>query len=123
VPASSTSGAGYPDRIYRVIGHPVTWMGALIAWADRTWNSQEDSPVEQRTHGIVLMIALVLGSLIAGLLIQRFLPFLPAVAARPDPAGDPGQQPGRAAQPLRARRGGRRCAGRSGSSAGARAWR
>ncbi|MDP3553787.1 MAG: cobalamin biosynthesis protein, partial [Methylocystis sp.] len=25
------AGAGYPDAIFRRIGHPVTWMGALIA--------------------------------------------------------------------------------------------
>ena len=76
------AGGGYPDRVYRRIGHPVTWMGALIAWADRTWNSQEDSAVWQRTHGIVLMIVLVLASLIAGLLIQQFFhSFLPSLLA------------------------------------------
>src|SRR5881394_3266078 len=76
------AGAGYPGRVYRLIGHPVTWMGALIAWADRTWNSEADSPVWQRTHGIVLMVVLVLGGLIAGLLISQFFhSFLPSLLA------------------------------------------
>ena len=25
---------GYPAPLYRVIGHPVTWMGAWLAWLD-----------------------------------------------------------------------------------------
>jgi adenosylcobinamide-phosphate synthase len=76
------AGAGYPDRVYRVIGHPVTWMGAVIAWADRTWNSEEESPVWQRTHGVVLMIVLVIVSMVIGLAIsQLFHSFLPSLLA------------------------------------------
>ena len=30
---------GYPDRLFRAIGHPVTWIARVITWADRTWNS------------------------------------------------------------------------------------
>jgi adenosylcobinamide-phosphate synthase len=29
---------GYPDRLYRAIGHPVTWLGRLIACLDRRLN-------------------------------------------------------------------------------------
>lgn len=29
---------GWPDRLYRRIGHPVTWLGRLIAALDRRWN-------------------------------------------------------------------------------------
>ncbi|WP_018045252.1 adenosylcobinamide-phosphate synthase CbiB [Methylobacterium sp. 88A] len=31
--------AGYPDRLYRALGHPVTWIGRLIGWLDRTLNT------------------------------------------------------------------------------------
>jgi len=62
---------GYPDILYRVIGHPVTWMGRLIAWADKTWNSEDDSPIEQRTHGIVFMLLLVVLGLLVGFIISR----------------------------------------------------
>ncbi|MDP4005789.1 adenosylcobinamide-phosphate synthase CbiB [Methylobacterium sp. NEAU K] len=30
--------AGYPDALYRALGHPVTWIGRLIAWLDRGLN-------------------------------------------------------------------------------------
>jgi adenosylcobinamide-phosphate synthase len=62
---------GYPDALYRTLGHPVTWMGRLIAWADRAWNSDEDSPVEQRTQGIIFMLLLVAVSLLVGFIIAR----------------------------------------------------
>lgn len=29
---------GWPDALYRRIGHPVTWLGRLISWLDRRWN-------------------------------------------------------------------------------------
>ncbi|MBN2905092.1 MAG: cobalamin biosynthesis protein CobD [Rhodobacteraceae bacterium] len=29
---------GWPDRLYARIGHPVTWLGALIAGLERRWN-------------------------------------------------------------------------------------
>jgi adenosylcobinamide-phosphate synthase len=62
---------GYPDALYRALGHPVTWIGRLIAWADRAWNSEEDSSVEQRTQGIVFMFLLVVVSLLTGFIIAR----------------------------------------------------
>lgn len=76
------AGIGYPDAVYRAIGHPVTWMGRLIAWADKRWNSEQDSPVQQRTQGIVLVVALLAISLFAGLLISSlFHSFLPPFLA------------------------------------------
>ena len=74
---------GYPDAVYRTLGHPVTWIGRLIAWADRAWNSEDDSPVEQRTQGIVFTLLLVVVSLLVGFIISRlcdvFLPHLLAL--------------------------------------------
>ncbi len=34
---------GYPDWVFRKAGHPVTWIGALIGFADRRLN-KESSP-------------------------------------------------------------------------------
>jgi adenosylcobinamide-phosphate synthase len=57
-------------------------MGRLIAWADKRWNSEQDSPVQQRTQGIVLVVALLAISLFAGLLISSlFHAFLPSFLA------------------------------------------
>jgi adenosylcobinamide-phosphate synthase len=76
------AGVGYPDTLYRAIGHPVTWIGRLIAWADNRWNSEEDTDVQQRVHGIVLTATLVIGGLLIGLLISRlFYVLLPPVVA------------------------------------------
>jgi adenosylcobinamide-phosphate synthase len=76
------AGVGYPDTLYRAIGHPVTWIGRLIACADNRWNSEEDTDVQQRVHGIVLTATLVIGGLLIGLLISRlFYVLLPPVVA------------------------------------------
>src|SRR4051812_37574512 len=73
---------GYPDPLYRAIGHPVTWIGRLITRADRRWNSEQHSPAQRRTRGIVLMAALVLLCLLVGLLLSRLLyAVLPALLA------------------------------------------
>ena len=69
--AAFEAAVGYPDVAFRLIGHPVTWIGRLIAWADRTWNSEEDSPVDQRTRGIVFVVVLIVASLLAGLIVSR----------------------------------------------------
>ncbi|UHC15490.1 adenosylcobinamide-phosphate synthase CbiB [Methylobacterium currus] len=47
---------GYPDRLYRVAGHPVTWIGALIAVLDRGLNREADSPARRRTAGILALL-------------------------------------------------------------------
>jgi adenosylcobinamide-phosphate synthase len=76
------AGVGYPDTLYRAIGHPVTWIGRLIAWADNRWNSDDDTDVQQRVHGIVLAATLVIGGLLIGFLISRlFYAFLPPLVA------------------------------------------
>jgi len=76
------AGVGYPDTLYRAIGHPVTWIGRLIAWADNRWNSDEVTDVQQRVRGIMLTATLVIGGLLIGLLISRlFYAFLPPLVA------------------------------------------
>ncbi|WP_187277975.1 CobD/CbiB family cobalamin biosynthesis protein, partial [Methylobacterium sp. WL18] len=30
--------SGYPDALYKAIGHPVTWIGRLISWLERGLN-------------------------------------------------------------------------------------
>jgi adenosylcobinamide-phosphate synthase len=62
---------GYPDALYRAIGHPVTWIGRLIAWADERWNSEGDSGPQHKLLGAMLMLALVIGSLVIGFVITR----------------------------------------------------
>jgi adenosylcobinamide-phosphate synthase len=69
---------GYPDWIFRAVGHPVTWIGRLIDALERALNRPQDSPPTQRAKGIVALLILIavvgiIASLIA-LLLGR-LPF------------------------------------------------
>lgn len=51
---------GWPDRLFRRIGHPVTWAGRLIAALDRRLNREGDSPARRRVLG-VLAAGVVIG--------------------------------------------------------------
>lgn len=51
---------GYPDRIFRLIGHPVTWIGRLIAALDARLNKPSFSPRLRRLAGIATLATLIL---------------------------------------------------------------
>jgi adenosylcobinamide-phosphate synthase len=55
---------GWPAAIHARIGHPVTWMGALIGALDRTLNREDTSEATRRAAGIVAAISVI--SLAAG---------------------------------------------------------
>src|SRR5215204_2343109 len=57
--------AGYPRALFAAIGHPVTWIGALIAALDRRFND-ETLGVEQRQRagvGSLLLLLIVTGTI------------------------------------------------------------
>ena len=43
---------GWPAALFARIGHPVTWLGALIHALDTRWNRDGDSPALRRAAGI-----------------------------------------------------------------------
>ena len=51
--------AGYPDALYRAVGHPVTWIGRLITALERGLN--RGSPRRRRIAGC-LALALLLAA-------------------------------------------------------------
>lgn len=51
---------GYPDRLYRAIGHPVTWFGKLISCLDRTLNRTTDTDRQRRVWGVLALLVIVL---------------------------------------------------------------
>lgn len=56
---------GWPDPVFRRIGHPVTWIGALVAGLDTAWNRETDTPARRRVMGglaMALVIATAAGS-------------------------------------------------------------
>jgi adenosylcobinamide-phosphate synthase len=68
---------GYPDRLLRMIGHPVTWMGALIGALDGCLNRDSATPMGRRMAGaITVLILIAMGGTIA-FLFERGLLWLP----------------------------------------------
>lgn len=51
---------GYPDCVFRRLGHPVTWMGALIAELDGNWNRETAARQRRRAAGVAALLVLVL---------------------------------------------------------------
>ena len=51
--------AGYPDRVLRMIGHPVAWIGLLIDWLDRRLNRDADNPTRRKAAGVLALAAIV----------------------------------------------------------------
>ncbi len=69
--------AGYPDRVYRAIGHPVTWMGTLIARLDRRMNRDDASSRRRRRAGLQALCILLAATAVAALAIQGLLLAVP----------------------------------------------
>jgi adenosylcobinamide-phosphate synthase len=68
---------GYPDRWVRAIGHPVTWMGALIGALDRGLNRDTASPAARRLAGTVTVLILIAAVGTIAFLFERGLARLP----------------------------------------------
>jgi adenosylcobinamide-phosphate synthase len=74
---------GYPLALHRAIGHPVTWIGRLIAWLDRTLNRETATAQTRRAAGIAAILILLAVVAVLAFLVQSAwlrLPFgiLPA---------------------------------------------
>ncbi|MBE7220431.1 MAG: cobalamin biosynthesis protein CobD [Caulobacteraceae bacterium] len=53
--------AGYPDRLFAWLRHPVVWMGTLLGWLERRLNNPVRSFAVRRAAGL-LALALLLGA-------------------------------------------------------------
>jgi adenosylcobinamide-phosphate synthase len=51
--------AGYPSFVYRTIGHPVTWMGALLAALETRLNGANVDERRRRSLGTVALVLLL----------------------------------------------------------------
>jgi len=51
--------AGYPPSLYRTIGHPVTWIGALITWLETHLNRLEYSALARKALGVAALVILI----------------------------------------------------------------
>jgi adenosylcobinamide-phosphate synthase len=65
---------GWPDRLHARIGHPVTWLGRLIAALDRRWNREKDAPSVRRAAGIAAALLVIALAVECAWIIQRMIP-------------------------------------------------
>jgi adenosylcobinamide-phosphate synthase len=68
---------GYPDRLVGAIGHPVTWIGALIARLDAGSNRADWSSRARRVAGVASIAIVVAVAAAVGALVERALLPLP----------------------------------------------
>ena len=50
---------GYPAFVYRAIGHPVTWMGALLAYLENRLNRSTAPDGQRRLLGLLVLAVLL----------------------------------------------------------------
>ncbi|MDF0496707.1 adenosylcobinamide-phosphate synthase CbiB [Bradyrhizobium yuanmingense] len=65
---------GWPAWLFARIGHPVTWLGGLIAAIDTAWNRASDSPALRRAAGVAGALAVIALSAALGWALQSLLP-------------------------------------------------
>jgi adenosylcobinamide-phosphate synthase len=68
---------GYPGRLLRAIGHPVTWMGRLIAALDRALNHESMSDAKRRAAGALALVVIIGLPAIIGYLAECAILLLP----------------------------------------------
>lgn len=70
---------GYPRWLFGAIGHPVTWIGRLIAWCDTAWNKPQHAFARRRAAGVAALVvclgATAAASLTVVLLAGRLIPW------------------------------------------------
>jgi len=67
------AGVGYPRALFARIGHPVTWIGALIAALDRRLNREDWPSALRRAAGVVALGVLLAVALALGWIAERAL--------------------------------------------------
>src|SRR5271163_2692129 len=69
----------YPAPLFRAIGHPVSWIGALIGALDSTLNRPDYSDTMRRIAGVVTVLLLLGVSVGAGLSLQTLARIVPSL--------------------------------------------
>jgi adenosylcobinamide-phosphate synthase len=65
---------GWPAAVFALLGHPVTWIGALISTLDRSCNREGAAAIVRRAAGVLVALAVIGGATAAGWLVSRWLP-------------------------------------------------
>ena len=64
---------GYPDAIYKLVGHPVTWMGAALSWLEQRLNH---GPA-RRLKGVLALIVLLALACLPAIALQSLMATTP----------------------------------------------
>ncbi|MBK1636337.1 adenosylcobinamide-phosphate synthase CbiB [Rhodovulum adriaticum] len=65
---------GWPDRLQARIGHPVVWIGAVIAALEERWNRPGETEGRRVTLGAATVVVVVGAAVLPALLVQAILP-------------------------------------------------
>jgi adenosylcobinamide-phosphate synthase len=68
---------GYPSPLLRAVGHPVTWMGALIDTLERRFNRPSASARVRRSAGVAVLAAVVALAAVLAFAVERMFLLLP----------------------------------------------
>jgi adenosylcobinamide-phosphate synthase len=71
--------AGYPQKLFSIIGHPVTWIGWLLAWCERRWNRCDLTFAERRTNGTAALLLTLAATFAASGAVVFFCGTLPGI--------------------------------------------
>lgn len=68
---------GYPDWLFKRIGHPVTWIGSLIALLDKKWNRESASFSQRKAAGVAVLVVFAGLTVLVAWFAQSILLLLP----------------------------------------------
>ncbi|MFG1463046.1 adenosylcobinamide-phosphate synthase CbiB [Xanthobacter sp. DSM 24535] len=68
---------GYPPRVLKIIGHPVMWIGRLIAILDLSWNRAELSFAKRRRRGVAALLVLLASAAVPAAVLADVLDLFP----------------------------------------------
>lgn len=66
--------AGWPASLHARVGHPVTWLGGLIGWLDRSWNIETSTSWRRRMLGVLAASFVVAVAVLPTYFLQSALP-------------------------------------------------
>jgi adenosylcobinamide-phosphate synthase len=64
---------GWPEGLFALVGHPVTWLGALINALDVGWNRTSDPPAFRRALGVAAALIVILVATALAWMVQALL--------------------------------------------------
>lgn len=65
---------GWPDRLHRMVGHPVTWLGHLINLLEKALNREHAATFPVRIYGAITVFLVVGISAALAWIVAEFLP-------------------------------------------------